>query len=99
MDSIAFPLKFTSDRGLKKHASGSAEQYAQILAIAAQTNPGEMPLTPSFGADDPTFSDEAKKNLMFTAAAFVPEVRLVDVQIVESQEGQTQIDVAFEVRD
>lgn len=98
MDSIAFPLKFTTDRDLKKHASGSSDQYAQILAIAAQTLPGEMPLTPSFGAEDPTFSEEARKNLMFTAAAFVPEIRLVDVQISEPSEGESQIDVSFELR-
>jgi len=98
MDSIAFPIRFTSDRDLKKHADGSAEQYAQILAIAAQTLPGEMPITPNFGSADPTFSDEAKKNLMFTAAAFVPEIRLVDVQISDTEDGRAQLDVSFELR-
>lgn len=97
MDSIAFPIRFTSDRDLKKHAGGSAEQYAQILAIAAQTLPGEMPITPNFGSADPTFSDEAK-NLMFTAAAFVPEIRLVDVQISDTEDGRAQVDVSFELR-
>jgi hypothetical protein len=98
MDSIAFPLRFTNDRDLKKHASGSSDQYAQILAIAAQTIPGEMPITPNFGAQDPVFNDEAKKNLIFTAAVFVPEIRLVDVQIIDNPAGESQIDVSFEVR-
>jgi|GEM_PF-1225350 hypothetical protein len=98
MDTIGFPIKFTAERGLKKHADGSSDQYAQLLALAAQIQPGELPLSPNFGSADPVFSDEAKRKLMFTAAAFIPEVRLIEVQISDTEDGRSTIDVAFDLR-
>jgi len=98
MDTIAFPIKFTAERGLRKHADGSSDQYAQLLALAAQILPGELPISPNFGAHDPVFNENAKRKLMFTAAAFIPEVRLVDVQISDTPEGRSAIDVAFDIR-
>jgi len=98
MDSIVFPIKFTADKGMAKHASESSEQYAQMLSFAAQTIPGELPLSPSFGCEDPTFSEAAKRKLVFTAASFFPEVELVDVQIVDDDLGNAAIDISFSLR-
>jgi hypothetical protein len=98
MDSIVFPIKFNADKSLAKHASDSSEQYGQFLSFAAQTVPGELPLTPSFGCQDPTFSESAKRQLVFTAVSFFPEVELVDVQIIDGEEGQSMIDISFDTR-
>lgn len=74
---------------------GTDEYYAQLLALTCQIRPGELPLTPDYGAADPVFSEQAKKQLAFTAGAFIPEIALTSVDITQDDAGKVGIGISF----
>lgn len=97
MDTLRVPLRFR-DGEAEKLIEGEDPYYAQLLALTCQIMPGELPLTPNYGVDDPTFSETAKRQLAFLAGAFIPEITLESVDISDSNSGVSGIDIAFTVR-
>lgn len=98
MDTLRFPIRFSSGN-VENLAEGSDAYYAQLLALAAQIKPGELPLTPEFGCEDPVFDRESRDQLALTAAYFVPEVAIESLDIAESDSGESQIKITFSVRE
>jgi len=97
MDTLRIPLRFRNGEA-EKLTEGSDEYFAQLLALTAQILPGELPLNPNYGVDDPTFSEAARRSLAFVAGAFIPEIVLENVEIIDTDSGRSQIDIAFTVR-
>ena len=97
MDTLRIPLRFLNGEA-EKLAEGSDEYFAQLLALTCQILPGELPLNPNYGVADPVFSEEARRALAFVAGAFIPEIVLENVEIVDTVSGRSQIDIAFTVR-
>ena len=98
MDSLRFPLRFEKNGEISKLADGGDEFFAQILALTAQIQPGELPLTPKFGVTDPTFDQSLTRQLSLNAAAQIPEVFIRTSQVRVSENGETEIDIQFGVR-
>ena len=98
MDSLRFPVRFTSNGEAQKLTEGSDEFFAQLLALTAQIQPGELPLQPTYGVTDPTFQETLTKQLSLNAAAQIPEVFVRTSNVVISESGETQIDIQFGVR-
>jgi len=94
MDSLRVPFRFVNG-GIEKLTDGSDEYYAQLLALTCQIRPGELPLTPDYGAADPVFSEEGKKQLAFTAGAFISEIALTAVDINQDDLGRVGIAISF----
>ncbi len=78
---------------------GSDEYYAQLLSVAIRIEPGELPLTPSYGCFSPVFGDEEVENLALTASQFIPEIDIATVDIVPSDSGLTTIALTFAQRE
>lgn len=97
MDTLVFPLKFVNGSA-QKIVDGTDEYYAQLLAITIQIRPGELPLTPYYGVEDPAFDDETKNVLATSAAFFIPEIDVQDVQITETDSGSSSLKFSFTVR-
>lgn len=97
MDTFKFPMRFLNGQ-VEKFVDGTDDFYAHLLAISMQVLPGELPLNPDFGVEDPTFDDSLTRDLAFTAGAFIPEI-IVDSAEVELQEdGQVRVNIAFSQR-
>jgi hypothetical protein len=94
MDTISLPISFRQG-SFEKLSENSDEYYAFILALIMQIEPGELPLTPSFGCASPIFGDNEIANLALNAVQFVPEVTLATINVAPSDSGQTKVDVAF----
>jgi hypothetical protein len=98
MDSLRFPIRFEKNGEISRLADGSDEFYAQLLALTAQIQPGELPLTPTFGVSDPTFEESLTRQLSLNAAAQIPEVFVQTSQVRVSETGKTELDIQFGVR-
>lgn len=94
MDTIALPISFRFG-AFEKYEDGSDEYYAHILALTMQIEPGELPITSSYGCYSPLFDNSAIANLAVTAAQFIPEIDIIDVQGTDSGYGDIQVDVSF----
>jgi hypothetical protein len=98
MDTLRFPLRFETNGEVSKLSEGTDEYFAQILALTAQIQPGELPLSPTFGVNDPVFNDNARRQLAFSAASQVPEVFVHGVDTEISETGKVDIKIRFGVR-
>lgn len=94
MDTISLPISFRQG-DFEKHTDGTDEYYAHILALTMQIEPGELPITAEYGCYSPIFDNRSIANLAVTAAQFVPEIDLVDVDLLDFNDGQIRIDVSF----
>lgn len=94
MDTISLPISFRQGY-FEKFQDGTDEYYAFLLSMAMQIEPGELPITVNYGCYSPLFNNQAITNLAIAAAQFVPEIDLVDVDVVSLGGGQVQIDVSF----
>ncbi len=94
MDTFALPLSF--NRGnVTKITDTTDEYYAHLLSCIIRTEPGELPLTPTFGCASPVFGNTEITNLAVTAAKFVPEINVGTVKIISSTSGKSQIQLSF----
>lgn len=98
MDCIAFPIKFDST-GLKKLTDGTNEYYTQLLSISILTEPLTHPFTPTFGVNDPAFTNIDKGLFILNSAKFVPEIRIIDLFVDEAsaESGRSRISFSFEI--
>lgn len=97
MDTLRFPIQFYNG-SVKKLIDFSDDYYAQLLALSIQIIPGELPLTPTYGVEDPTFQFTLTRDLAFTAGAFIPEIVIDSVQISETESGIVEVGLGFRQR-
>lgn len=97
MDTLKFPIRFRQGE-VEKLTEGNDDFYAQLLALSLQIVPGELPLTPQFGVEDPTFSPALTRDLAFTAGAFIPEIIVDTAQIVTDETGVSRVNLSFRQR-
>lgn len=97
MDTLRFPIQFHNG-SVKKLTDSSDEYFAQILALSIQIIPSELPLTPTYGIEDPTFQQTLTRDLAFTAGAFIPEIIIDRVQLEQNETGQVGIALSFSQR-
>lgn len=94
MDTLQFPIQFVNG-SVKTVTDLSDEYFAQLLALSIQILPGELPLTPTYGIEDPTFQAVLTRDLAFTAGAFIPEIIIDKVQTSQNETGQVEIGLSF----
>jgi hypothetical protein len=97
MDTLSFPIRFVNG-SVEKIEEGTDSYYGQLLALTIHIKPGELPLTPYYGVEDPAFNDEIKVSLASQASYFIPEIDIDEVQIVEEDSGRSNLKVSFRVR-
>lgn len=98
MQMIKFPITFDAS-GIEKLDEGTTEYYSQLLSICMLTEPGTHPMSPQFGAYDPSFSAIDKSVFILNAAQFVPEVKITNIDIAgqDSTTGAIKISVSFDI--
>lgn len=98
MTTIKFPLSFGKDGSLSTVEGGTEEFYAQLLSMAALTEPGTHPYTPTFGVLDPSFRSVNRGMFMIQASRFVPEVQILEAEGEQNEgTGVTSLRVTFRV--
>ena len=98
MQMIKFPIRFDST-GFEKLEDRTTDYYSQLLSICMLTEPGTHPMSPQFGAYDPSFRVIDKSIFILNAAQFVPEVTITNIDISEkdSRDGAIKVAVSFNI--
>lgn len=86
---LAYPFRLASNGRVATVEAGSDEQYAQELAVAVLTRPGERVLVPEFGIADPVFAGFDDDALRLHVDLFGPPVDVARVDI-EFRDDHTQ---------
>jgi len=97
VDTFKFPVSFRAG-GIQKLTDGTDDYYAQLLALSIQIIPGELPLNPQYGVQDPTFSESLTRDLAFTAGAFIPEIIVETALISTDDSGVSKVGLRFRQR-
>ena len=94
MDTFSIPFRFVGSQAAK-HTEGTDEYYLHILSNVLQIEPGELPLEPNLGINDPTFSRITRASIMELATKYVPELRVSAVNRFASEDGTEEIVVTY----
>ena len=81
MDVIAVPFRLTADGSLAKVVQGSDAHLAQQAVNYVSTRPGQLPLAPSYGLNDPTFRVVDEGEIRSGMSRFHPDVVLDEISI------------------
>jgi len=88
MDTIKLPIEYNVN-GFNKLIDGTDDFFKQLLSITARLEPGVQVVYPEFGVFDPTFNTADRGKFLINAARYVPEVRIVAIENIETEEGQS----------
>lgn len=81
MDVLAFPFRLDTTGVPALVRQGSEAHLAQQAYQFVNTRPGELPLAPTYGLDDPLFRVVEKGEVITGLAMFHPDLDVVDVTI------------------
>lgn len=96
MDVLAFPFRLDSSGGAALVVQGSEAHLAQQAFQFVNTRPGQLPLAPLYGLDDPTFRVVDKGEIITGLAVFHPEIDVVDVDVrAADADGTYYIGIEF----
>lgn len=96
MTTLKFPLDYDQNGSLVTLEDGTDDFYAQLLSIAALTEPGTFPYSPTFGVMDPSFKTLNRGMFMIQAARFVPEIQILEAEgEISDSTGTTVLRVKF----
>lgn len=100
MSTFRVPLSFARKGGSAfKLADETREYYDQIIAAVIKTEPGELPLDPSFGTDDPAFTRGEPSGFRSTIAGYWPEIIVKKFELGDAaSSGEAELVVDYEVQ-
>lgn len=97
MTTMKLPISFNRDSyAVDTIEEGTDEYYVSVLAYTMRIEPGELPISTSYGVSDPTFETSTPTKLVYSAARFVPEISIKSVQTSRSDQGVLGLSVTFE---
>lgn len=89
MDTIRFPVQFKNGITVKVVENTDA-YWAQFLAMLVRINNNELVLEPTYGVNDPVFSQIDAGRIKLSARRFYPEVDITTVNINQASIDGTQ---------
>lgn len=92
---LAYPFRVSPAGPLETVEDGSDEAFAQELAVAVLTVPGERLLVPDFGTADPTFIGFERDALQLHVQLFGPPVSIDDVTVTAVGSTVQDVVVSF----
>jgi len=96
MTTLKFPLSFDANGSFATLDERDDDFYAQLLSMAALTEPGTHPYTTTFGTLDPSFTEVSRGLFLIQANRFVPEVEIESVEGEQNERtGNMQLRVTF----
>lgn len=98
MNTIKLPMSFKSDYTMSTVEEATEEYYSLLLADALRIEPGELPLTTSFGTLDPTFGYSTPLRAVQNAARHIPEISINDVSSTIDKDGKISLQINFDIR-
>jgi hypothetical protein len=97
MDTLRLPLTFRKPSYAAVVVPDATDPYyATLLANIVQMQPGELPISNTFGIYDPAFQIQESSRVVENAARYIPEIRVTNVDSKMTDSGDTKVSIAFE---
>lgn len=98
MNTIKLPISFRADYSMSTVTDGTEEYYSLLLADALRIEPGELPISTSFGTLDPSFDYSTPLRAVQNAARHIPEISINDVSSTIDKDGKINLEIKFDIR-
>lgn len=92
---ISYPFRLTGTGAVASRDDGDEEYLAEELAQLVQTHPGERELVPTYGLNDPAYTDFDKAMLIAQVTVFGPPVTIEAVEAQYLSDTEQDIVVRF----
>lgn len=96
---IAYPFRLADDGRVETHEQDSEAYIAERIALILACRPGERPLVPAFGIDDPTYGNITMSALQNQMLLFGLPVQIDDVTRFDVDEANTNFTVSFQINE
>jgi hypothetical protein len=91
---LSFPMRLAANGSFVTRDEDDPAYYAELIAALVATREGERELVPTFGTQDPTFTQLDARELSHKVELFGPPVRILTV--TETQVTASTVDVRVE---
>jgi phage baseplate assembly protein W len=95
VDVLQSPFRFNSDGSAAKVEQGSDAHMAQQLAALVRTASGDLPLAPTYGVGDLTFTEIDPAAIASKIADFHPDIGIEDIIIYQTATGRDAVEMVF----
>lgn len=96
---ISYPFRVNPSGFVATNEEGADEQYEEELAQILLTRPGERPLVPSFGINDPTFGALDIVQVQTQLGLFGPPLKVTVVESRFTDSTHLRTTVQYEIED
>lgn len=94
VDLLAYPVRVGPD-GRFVTVEDGPDYYPQELVCLVKTEPGERVLVPTYGIEDPTFTQFRQIELEEKISTFGPPVLIDAVNVKYPQEGKMAVEIEW----
>lgn len=99
MNTIRLPIQFSVDYSIETITEGTDEYYATLLSDALRIEPGELPISTSFGVLDPSFGYQTPLKAVQNAVRHIPEISVNSVSSKLVEDGSLGVSVNFTIKE
>lgn len=92
---ISHPFRLSRNGGIATIDDSEDEYIAERIAIIIATRPGERPMVPLFGTDDPAFDELSLPALQVQMELFEIPAIIEDMDEEPLNDGLTNVSVSF----
>lgn len=95
---ISYPFRLATNGEVVIRPDSDDDYYAEELAGLIQTVPGERPLVPDYGIEDPVYNEWPEEDLAAKIDLFGPPVEVEELYIEFMQDGIADMVLKFQSR-
>lgn len=93
---IAHPFRLGDDGRVVTHEQDDDAYLAERIALILGCHPGERPLVPAFGVEDPAYDELSLVSIQNQMAIFEVPVQITDIVRDDTSDSTTTYRVTFE---
>lgn len=99
MNTLRLPIRFKTNYSMETISDATDEYYAKLLADSLRIEPGELPISTSFGVLDPSFEYQTPLKAVRNAARHIPEISVTNVSSKLDNTGKILLKVDFTIKE
>ncbi len=97
MNTMRLPLKFKKDSfEVEVIVENSDEYFAILIGNTIQIEPNSLPISTFYGVKDSVFDSRQTTQVSVQVGNLIPEVRVVETNLVQEDSGQVNLAIKFE---
>lgn len=92
---LSFPFRIGANGAAVTRQEDTSDYYRELLAQMIATHPGERPMVPEYGLNDPTYAELDAQELVSKVNIFGPPVNIISIQTEYTGPSTQTVKVEF----